>query len=72
LKTEEKEAWVEIQLIDETDQPVEGEPYRITLPDESIREGVTDSEGLARIEGIEPGTCQVTFPDLDRDAWEPV
>ena len=25
---------------------------------------------FARIEGIEPGTCKVTFPRLDKEAWE--
>ena len=23
-----------------------------------------------RVEGFEPGDCKITFPDLDKDAWE--
>jgi hypothetical protein len=70
--TEEEGAWIEIQLVGEDDRPVRGQKYQITLPDGTVKEGVTDSEGLARLEGIEPGTCQVTFPELDKDAWEAV
>jgi len=22
------------------------------------------------VEGIDPGTCKITFPELDKDAWE--
>jgi len=66
-----KPSWIEIQLVDEEKQPVPGEPYQITLPDgETVAEGTLDDKGLARVEGIEPGTCKITFPNLDKDAWE--
>ena len=61
--------WIEIQLLDEDDEPVPGAAYRIELPDGSSRQGRVDVKGLARIEGIDPAECIVTFPDLDRDAW---
>ncbi|OAD18647.1 hypothetical protein THIOM_005748 [Candidatus Thiomargarita nelsonii] len=68
---EEKKSWIEIELVGEDDQPVAGERYRITLPDGiTVAQGTTDSKGLARITGIDPGTCQIMFPDLDKDAWE--
>jgi type VI secretion system secreted protein VgrG len=67
---EEKTSWVEIELVGEDDQPVAGEKYEITLPDGRVAKGTTDQNGVARIEGIDPGTCQVTFPNLDKDAWE--
>lgn len=64
-------SWIEIELVDEEDQPVPGEPYEITLPDgESVASGTLDEKGFARVEGIEPGTCKVTFPKLDKEAWE--
>ena len=57
--------------MDEDDQPVAGERYRITLPDgTTVAQGTLDDKGFARVEGIEPGTCQITFPHLDKDAWE--
>lgn len=67
----EKTAWIEVELVDEDGEPVPGERYRITLPDESVAEGSLDEKGKARVEGFEPGNCKVTFPDLDKDAWEP-
>ena len=67
-----KKSWIEIELVDEEEKPVTGTAYRITLPDgEIVAEGTLDDKGFARLEGIEPGTCKVTFPDLDKDAWEP-
>lgn len=66
-----KKSWIEIQMIDEEKQPVPGRKYRVTLPDgETVAEGTLDQNGSARITGIEPGTCKITFPDLDQSAWE--
>ena len=68
---EKKTSWIEIDLVDEDDQPVPGEKYKITLPDgETVAQGTLDHKGFARVEGIEPGTCEVTFPNLDKEAWE--
>jgi len=65
-----KKSWIEIELVDDENEPVPGERYRITLPDgETAAEGTLDDKGFARVEGIDPGTCKVTFPELDKDAW---
>ncbi|MET0395875.1 MAG: carboxypeptidase-like regulatory domain-containing protein [Longimicrobiaceae bacterium] len=64
--------WIEIELLGEDDAPIAGERYVVALPDGSTREGVTDADGLARLEGIRSGTCRVSFPGLDRDAWVPL
>ena len=69
---EEKHSWVEIEMVDEQDEPVPGIAYRITLPDGAAADGTLDEKGFARVEGIEPGTCQITFPDLDMEAWEKI
>lgn len=69
---EEKKSWIEIELVDEEDDPVPGEKYKITLPDDSVAEGTLDNNGFARVDGINPGTCKVTFPKLDKDAWEKI
>ena len=68
---EGKTSWIEIELVDEENKPVSGERYKITLPDSSIAEGTLDEKGFARIEGIPPGTCQVSFPNQDKEAWCP-
>lgn len=62
--------WIAIELVGEDDKPVPGVAYRILLTDGSARDGVLDAQGSARIDGIDPGTCMVTFPKLDQDAWE--
>jgi len=61
--------WIEIQLIGEDNQPIPAERYRIELHDGSVREGQLDEKGLARVDGIDPGQCLVTFPALDEEAW---
>ncbi len=68
---DKKTAWIEIELVGEDDKPIPGEKYEITLPDGSVASGTLDADGLARVEGFEPGQCKVSFPDLDQDAWEP-
>ena len=67
---EEKKSWIEIELVDEEGNPVPGEAYKVTLPDGTVDSGTLDDKGLVRIDGIEPGTCKITFPNLDKDAWE--
>ena len=66
-----KTTWIEIQMVDSANQPVPGEEYRVVLADgQTAAEGTLDDKGFARIEGIEPGNCQVSFPKLDQDAWD--
>jgi type VI secretion system secreted protein VgrG len=67
-----KKSWIEIQLNDEDGNPVPGEPYKVTLPDgTTVADGTLDNKGFARVDNIDPGTCQVTFPNLDKDTWNP-
>ena len=68
---EQKKHWIEITLVDEAGQPVAGEPYQITLPDQTVASGTTDEKGLARVDGIDSGSCQITFPNRDQEAWTP-
>jgi len=68
----EKVSWIEIEMVDEEDEPVAGVAYSIKLPDGTETTGTLDSEGFARVDGIEPGQCEVTFPKLDKSAWEKV
>jgi type VI secretion system secreted protein VgrG len=63
-------SWIEIVMVDEDGNPVAGAGYQITLPDGSVDSGTLDEKGFVRLDGIDPGTCQVTFPDLDPNAWK--
>jgi len=66
-----KKSWIEVTLVDEAGAPVPHQRYRVVAPDGSTREGFLDSNGLARVDGIDPGVCEITFPGLDRDLWRP-
>jgi phage baseplate assembly protein gpV len=64
-------SFVELAVVDQDDQPYSGLRYRITAADGTVHDGRLDDQGKARVEGIAPGTCQVTFPDLADDDWGP-
>ena len=64
--------WIEVQLVGEDDKPIPNERYAIALPGGKIVTGTLDSQGVARVENIPAGTCQVSFPDLDKEAWTAV
>lgn len=66
-----KSSWIEIELVDQDGQPVAHERYRVTPPGGKPIEGFLDANGFARVGGIEPGTCAVTFPGLDRAVCQP-
>lgn len=53
--------WIEIQLLDFNDKPLAGHPYELELPDGTIRKGTVNAEGLARVTGIDPGQCKLTW-----------
>jgi type VI secretion system secreted protein VgrG len=71
-ENQDKKHWIEIQLNDQDGNPVPGEPYKITLADgTTVADGTLDNNGHARVDNIDPGTCQVTFPNLDKTSWAP-
>jgi hypothetical protein len=63
--------WVSVSLVDDASppQPVPFEPFRLTLPNGSIYDGELDEQGRARVDGIDPGTCKITFPRLHGPDW---
>lgn len=67
-----KTSWIELQLVYESNgKPVVGMPYEVTLPDgKTLSSGATDDKGVARVDHIDPGSCQISFPTLDKEAWE--
>lgn len=62
--------WIEIELIGEDGEPIPNEKYKIILPDGSEKNGILDQNGWARVECPDKGDCEVSFPDLDKKAWE--
>lgn len=69
-KPKEKKAWIEIILVDAEGKPMPGVKYRITPPGGTPKEGRLNEHGQAGLYQIEPGNCKITFPDLDKEAWE--
>jgi protocatechuate 3,4-dioxygenase beta subunit len=69
---EDAKAWIEFRLVDQNNQPVPSEPYRVLLPDQSIMTGTLDSEGKVRFEGIIPGQASICFTDMDEKDWRPL
>ena len=67
---EEEKAWVEVELLDNDGNPVPGEKYEVKLPDGSVKTGTLDGNGKARVDGVEPGNCEITFPEYDQETWK--
>ncbi len=67
----EKKDWIEIILVDMDGKPVPNVRYKITPPaGDPPQEGRLNEHGQAGYYKIESGDCKITFPDLDKDAWE--
>ncbi len=65
------EHWIEIELVDEVDDPMANEPYILKLPNGDERTGNLGEDGTLRVEGIEElGNCMLQFPERDKDVWE--
>jgi uncharacterized Zn-binding protein involved in type VI secretion len=67
--SQDKKHWVSIELVGQDGKPIPDEMYHIELPDGSAVDGALDDKGQAKVEGIDPGNCKVTFPNLDKDRW---
>ena len=70
IEQKPKTDWIEILLVDLDGKPVPNVRYRVTLPDGTVQEGRLNQYGQAGYYKIESGECKVTFPDLDKDAWD--
>lgn len=69
---EQQPSWIEIELVDEAGQPWPHERYEIVTPDGQVITGSLDKNGLAHVLLENAALCQVSFPNLDQEAWERV
>jgi len=60
--------WVEIKIEYEDGSPFDGNCV-IELPGGRKTDGSPDADGVVRVDGIDPGGCKVSFPNVDADAW---
>jgi len=68
LVPREEKTWIEIELVDEDDEPYIGE-VELTLADGRTVRATSNAKGLLRLDGIVAGKCQVTLPDWDASSW---
>jgi hypothetical protein len=61
--------WIEISLVDEAGDAVAEEAVLIVDPSGARQTLTTDEHGVARLGGIEPGICDVSFPRIDGREW---
>ena len=61
--------WIELKLADEEGHPCPKVKYRVEGPDGEVKEGSLNEVGFARVLLTKSGTCKVTFPEMDTDAW---
>lgn len=54
--------WIEVAAVEPDGSPARGRPYRVVLPDGSVREGTLDGAGAARIASPIGGQARVSFP----------
>lgn len=63
--------WIEIELADQFGRAVPWEPYELEDANGALHRGRLDANGFARIAPLPAGSCNVSFPDLDRRSWKP-
>jgi len=62
--------WIEVEIVFDDGTPYDGS-CAIEIPGGRTITGPPDANGVQRLEMLEPGSCKVSFPDLDADAWAP-
>lgn len=55
-------SWIEITVVDSRGEPIRGRPYRLHLPDGSVREGRLGDDGIIRFDDVDPGLCMLELP----------
>lgn len=63
--------WIEVELLDEEGAPVVGAAYWVKLPDGEVREGRLGDTGRVYFGELDPGPCEIRWPELDAEAAVP-
>ena len=67
---EDLKTWIAIELLEEkTNKPVSGARYIVKGPSGTFQ-GTLDGQGRARVDNIDPGKYDVSFPDIDGREWK--
>ena len=65
-----EKTWVEFRLVDQDGKPVGNVSYQVRLPDGEVFSGRLNSQGMVRFDSIDPGDCQISFPEIDANEWK--
>ncbi|MEW6051212.1 MAG: hypothetical protein AB1644_09165 [Candidatus Zixiibacteriota bacterium] len=56
--------FLEIRLVDKDGKPKKDEPFTVTLPDGTTKDGQLDARGYARLDDVPPGRCTIKFKNV--------
>ncbi len=56
-----EKSWIDFRLVDKKGNPIANMRYRLEDTEGRTLEGTTDSDGCAGEDGIDPGSCKITF-----------
>lgn len=62
--------FIEVRLVDEDENPRDGERFRVVLADGTEISGRLDRNGVTRIPDVPGGPCRWSFPELHPDEWD--
>ncbi len=62
-QVEKTPTWISIKMEDEDGNIIANRQYRIVDSEGNEYTGTTDGQGMARLDGIPQGACEVTFPE---------
>lgn len=69
-KRKPDKTWLEVELLDQYDQPVPNQAYEIYKSDGTlVSSGRLNALGKAHISDLEPDDYKVSFTELDKDAF---
>jgi hypothetical protein len=69
-KTSPNKTWIGIELVNAEGSPLGKQRYLLELPDGTIIDGVLNANGQAFVDNIKPGSCKISFPNLDANDWQ--
>ncbi len=69
-ETATETAWIEIQVVDDQDQPLADEACKVTLADGTVRGEKLGADGKLRLEDIPSGACKISFPQRKAEDLE--
>ena len=61
---------IEATVVDAEDRPLVGQRVELRKSDSEAMSSKTDALGVARFEGLEPGSYRLGLPEVDTDGWE--